>query len=95
VRLDIERAPISKEAEAVAAAIGTGAEELALNRGEDFELLFTVKSSDVGRVIDSLEKETGTQATVIGEVSAGSPEVRAFKDGKPFDVGKKGFDHFG
>jgi thiamine-monophosphate kinase len=95
ILIDLDRVPISDEAEAVAEALGIEPEELAAARGEDYELLFTASPAEVDDVLRGLEKETGTKASVIGEVRSGRPEVLVEKNKKPWNITKSGFDHFG
>lgn len=63
--------------------------------GEDYELLFTLKSEDV-RKLNSQFKNANTPVTQIGEVTAHPQKVVLLKnDGKSISLKKfSGFDHF-
>jgi thiamine-monophosphate kinase len=65
---------------------------LALDGGEDFELLFTVSARDARR----LPREVGgVQVTHIGEVTRERGKVRLVRDGRARLLRPGGFDHFG
>lgn len=63
--------------------------------GEDYELLFTLKSEDVRKIIDQFNNAK-TPVTQIGEVTAHPQKViLLFNDGKSQSLKKlSGFDHF-
>ncbi|MBX7053636.1 MAG: thiamine-phosphate kinase [Pyrinomonadaceae bacterium] len=60
--------------------------DMALNGGEDFELLFTAASGFVA------DEEFGI--TKIGEISKNNGSIVIFKDGKPSELDPGGFRHF-
>ena len=65
---------------------------LALDGGEDFEMLFTVSARDARR----LPREVGgVQVTRIGEVTRERGKVRLVRDGRARLLRPGGFDHFG
>jgi thiamine-monophosphate kinase len=63
--------------------------------GEDYELLFTLKSEDVRKIIDQFNNAK-TPVTQIGEVTTHSQKViLLYSDGKSQSLKKlSGFDHF-
>lgn len=61
--------------------------ELALNGGEDFELLFTVEKKNIS-LLDSLG------VTRIGEVTANTGIIELMRDGKAEILEPKGYVHF-
>ena len=64
---------------------------LALDGGEDFELLFTARPRDVAR----LPREVGgVPATRVGEVTAGRGKVTIIRDGRERPLRPGGFEHF-
>lgn len=93
--LDAARVPISPVAAQVAIAAGREPLDLALNGGEDFELLFAIEPTRAPEVIGVIERECGTPCRVIGRVSTGAAQVRVERDGVVFEVAEPGFDHFG
>ncbi len=95
VCIDFDRVPIDNTAICVADAADLDVNRLALSGGEDFELLFTSRSSAVEDVIKKLEYETGTRASIIGEIRSGSSEVQIEKQGRSLDIPAGGFEHFG
>jgi thiamine-monophosphate kinase len=68
-----ERVPIGAGAKAAAPLLEKGnAETWALQGGEDYQLLCTTPRYGAAKVIESLYKDTGTLAYMIGEIVAGS-----------------------
>jgi len=64
---------------------------LALAGGEDYELLFTASNEIMARVKQAI----ACPVTVIGEIVAGKAEIALIDSrGRPFDLGKTGWDHF-
>jgi thiamine-monophosphate kinase len=88
-RLNIDLVPVSPVAEA---CFGDKALELALNGGEDYELLFTASA----RVIPRVKKALDCPVTVIGEITANNPGkvMLIDKAGSPIDLKRKGWDAF-
>ena len=64
--------------------------DLALNGGEDYELLVTMPLAVVGEAAAKLREHFGVPLTTIGEITA-APGV--FADGRPLEA--RGWDHFG
>jgi thiamine-monophosphate kinase len=64
---------------------------LALNGGEDFELLFTVRPQLAARLPRRLG---GVRLTRIGEVRAAREGIRISRDGREEVLLPSGFDHF-
>jgi thiamine-monophosphate kinase len=65
---------------------------LALDGGEDFELLFTVGARKVVRLPRELE---GVPVTRVGEVTGERGKVRLVRDGRARLLRPGGFEHFG
>ena len=88
-QIETDRVPIQPE---VKANFGDKALELALSGGEDYELLFTGSTE----VIDKVKKATLCPITVIGEIIADKTGkiTPVDKKGKPFNLGKTGWEHF-
>jgi thiamine-monophosphate kinase len=59
--------------------------------GEDFELLFTVRPRDVGKLPASLG---GVPVTRVGEIRPRRSGVKIVRDGRAQDFRPRGFDHF-
>ena len=62
--------------------------DLALNGGEDFELLFTVPSEKLGLLADI------QNVTIIGETTDEPGRIEIVKDGRPETLEPHGFRHF-
>jgi thiamine-monophosphate kinase len=65
---------------------------LALHGGEDFELLFTVRSDDVARLPKRVD---GVAISRIGEVTDQPGKIRIAEKNRVWDLSAGGFDHFG
>ena len=90
-RLDAERIPVD---ESIAGArLATAAPlALALNGGEDFELLFTVSPRRAARLPHELD---GVPVTNIGEVTADANRIVVVEAGRERVLQPAGFEHFG
>ena len=84
-----DRLPID---ESLAAAFPERCLSMALEGGEDYELLFTASPD----VVDRVAAEIDVQVTVIGEIRDGAAGVEV-RDGRGevLSVGAGGWDHFG
>ncbi|HZI61479.1 MAG TPA: thiamine-phosphate kinase [Pyrinomonadaceae bacterium] len=65
--------------------------QLALHGGEDFELLFTVRPSDVPRLPRRVD---GTQITRIGEITNRNEGVQIREGARVWDLNPGGWKHF-
>ena len=81
--IEAERVPIHK-----AASLLDNSRQLALNGGEDYELLFT--ASRAKKVPDAI---SGTAITRIGQIS-GTAQMMLIKDSKRERLLPKGWEHF-
>ncbi|GAH98283.1 unnamed protein product [marine sediment metagenome] len=88
-RIEVDRVPIQPEVKAKFMDIFL---ELALSGGEDYELLFTGSTE----VIDKVRKAASCPVTVIGEIVADKTGkiILVDRKGKPFNLGKTGWEHF-
>lgn len=64
---------------------------LALNGGEDFELLFTVSPRNVARLPAEVG---GVHATRIGEITGARGKLSLLRDGRARPLKPRGFEHF-
>lgn len=95
VRLRLEDVPVAPEARAVARATGRDPLELAVCGGEDYELLFAVPPGQAARVRGTVERQTGTRVTAVGEVAESARGVLAVdSEGRDVPLQFSGFDHF-
>ncbi len=69
--------------------------DFALRGGEDYELLFTVKTSLAERVSHELSAETGAPVHIIGKMVSASKGVQLItRGGKRKSLKPSGYDHF-
>jgi len=78
-RIDATRVPRPAGFEAACRRLGLDAERLALAGGEDYELLFSVRSRGPGAA--DLARRLGLPVTEIGRLEAGRPRVRGVPPG--------------
>jgi thiamine-monophosphate kinase len=93
-RLRVDALPVSPAAREAARALGRDATAWAASGGEDYELLVTCEAAAVRELARGLLEATGTALTVIGELTAGAPDVAWVNDrGEPVAVAA-GYEHF-
>lgn len=87
--------PISEDAVRLARRGGISPVEHALQDGEDFELLFTLPETQVGKCLRILRRRFSTPVTVIGKVKEGrkKPVIRR-ADGSSVALDIRGYEHF-
>jgi len=85
----LEQLPMSTALEQVFAH--DEAERLALNGGDDYELLFTVSPTNLFAMENAIAG--GVRCTPIGEIVAGS-DVHCVRDASVVNITDTGFDHF-
>jgi thiamine-monophosphate kinase len=91
--LDADAIPVDPAARAVAEALECDALRLALEGGEDYELVFTVQAEGVERALEAVA-QAGGSARVIGRLTepGGSPSLR-YGDGRVEELVARGWDH--
>ncbi len=89
VALHIDRVPIAREAAHFGALMSVSPVTLALYGGEEYELVFTFKRREIGKV-----KKAVPSILVIGRVDRGPANVTAVAGGRSIDVERKGYEHF-
>lgn len=94
-RIYLSEIPIDDSVKKISEAL-TGSEyDLALNGGEDYELVFTAPESKVDKIIDEVLKITETSISVIGEIVPEKEGIMLVKeDGLLTEMVSCGFDHF-
>jgi thiamine-monophosphate kinase len=80
-------------AQAVAGALGHDELRLALEGGEDYELLFTVRPDEAQAALEAVTQAGGV-ARVIGRLTAPDGGLRLrFADGRVEELVARGWDH--
>jgi len=92
IKIERELVPENPLVRRLATAHGLNVDDFVLYGGEDFELLFTVKSSGWTKVRRALER-IGTSASVIGRVESGRGVFMKTK-GKTRPLPDRGYEHF-
>ncbi|MDP6124674.1 MAG: thiamine-phosphate kinase, partial [Candidatus Latescibacteria bacterium] len=90
--VDVEKLPIPPCVSRVAELSGEDPISWALAHGEDYVLLLTLPSHRLGDISERLEKETGCELSVIGEVTA-QEGLSFIQDGQTQSI-TGGWDHF-
>jgi thiamine-monophosphate kinase len=95
VRLWADQLPISGATQTVARAVARAPYALALEGGEDYELCLTVRPAQVEALSAAIEAETGTPATVVGEITPlDQGRVLVLPDGREVALEAKGWQHW-
>lgn len=88
--------PLPEGIQKVASFSGKSAIQLALHSGEDYELLFTMKSDTPASVINSISSKTGIAITEIGRIlDKESGYFLIDLQNKRIPIQPRGWDHFG
>jgi thiamine-monophosphate kinase len=91
--LDAGAIPVDPAAQAVADALGLDALQLALEGGEDYELVFAVRPDGLERAL-AAGAEAGAGARVIGRLTEPGSDLRMrFADGRIERLVARGWDH--
>lgn len=93
-RVELAAIPVHAGARAAAAAIGREPLALALESGEEYELLFTAPPDEAAAIARVLLAETGTPATVIGECTSEGAVIGKSPTGHEAPLAPKGYRHF-
>jgi thiamine-monophosphate kinase len=91
--IDLENIPTSPDAVKIAGHLDVPVQDLSLYFGGDYELILTLKPEMSDKVIESLEKETGTILTVIGKVIE-NMENYLIIDNEKTVLENRGYEHF-
>jgi thiamine-monophosphate kinase len=95
VRLWAEKLPVSPATHTVAAAGARTPYALALEGGEDYELCFTAPPAQAEILSAAILEETGTPATVVGEILPLDQGRRlVLPDGREVELEAKGWQHW-
>jgi len=87
--------PVSEEAIRLAKRKRRSPVEMALNDGEDFELLFTLPEEKLRRCITLFQEKFSTPITVIGKVKKGRGKpTLVHEDGTIVSIRAEGYEHF-
>ncbi len=89
--IEFSRLPLSREALGAAKRLGIGIEELALNFGGEYELMFTLPENRYERAREYMKKR-GMEMTMIGRVT--KTESILIKDGRRISIKSRGYEHF-
>jgi thiamine-monophosphate kinase len=95
VRLWAERLPLSSATVQVARASARSPYALALEGGEDYELCFTAPAAQAETLSAAIERETGTPATVVGEIlPLEQGRTLILPDGRERSLEARGWQHW-
>lgn len=92
--IEAERLPISDQLQRFCELTGRSALDLALNGGEDYELLFTFPRGNLGEIEAAFER-LGLRLSVVGRVTPPDEGVRIKIGGEERPLPPGGFDHWG
>jgi len=89
--IDSSSLPIDREVSLLCGRRALDPLMLALHGGEDFELLFTVRPDDVGRLPKRVD---GVAISRIGEITDQVGKIRIAEKNRVWDLQPEGFEHF-
>ena len=90
-RIRAKKIPAAKVSAELARRLGTSGLELALNSGEDYELLFTLPPARAARLPAKL---AGVRLARIGEITRGARVAIVKASGREGALAARGWDHF-
>ncbi len=93
-RVDLAAVPVHGGARSVSAALGRDPLALALESGEEYELVFTAPADEADAIAHVLHAETGTPASPIGEATATRAVVARDAAGREAPLAARGYRHF-
>jgi len=86
--------PVSPQTLEVSGKTMTDLAEYCLYGGEDFEMVMTAKPEKAGILSQAIESATGTRVSVVGEMVDRSQGVKLLREGRLYDLEKRGYNHF-
>lgn len=92
--IDTTGLPISAGTRAAAQTLNTNPVELAMQSGEEFELLCTIRPDHADRIADLLVEQTGIPLTIIGEVTDASDGFSRHDESGRHPLQPGGYEHF-
>jgi thiamine-monophosphate kinase len=94
IRIEAEAVPIGAATREACTEAGLDPLTLALNGGEDYELLCAVRPEGLAGLVRALAAEAGLALTAIGVATAGTPEALVLRAGEPWSPALEAFEHF-
>jgi thiamine-monophosphate kinase len=94
-RIDLMSVPVANGLKEVENLLGVDALELAMEGGEDYELLATLAPEAIRGVASRIAERFGTSVTEIGEIVEGTGVTAVDVDRRERPLEPKGWDHFG
>ena len=86
--------PINEGVQEAAALVGGEAVQIALTGGEDYELLLALPEAEYEKAREVLEA-VGCRLTCVGRLREGEGLVILDASGKPMEMGRLGYEHYG
>ena len=91
--LDAERIPVSDALRAISAGWKRDPVDLALQGGEEYELLMAVRPEEADDLAARVLQETGTTLTAIGRFTEEGSGLKILREGREEPLGVTGYDH--
>jgi len=91
--LDAERIPVSDALRAISSGWDRDPVDLALQGGEDYELLMAVRPEEADDLAARVLQETGTTVTAIGRFTEEGGGLKVLREGREEPLGITGYDH--
>ena len=94
-KIEVSRIPVADGVHEIGEVLAVDTLELALEGGEDYELLATLAPEAVDRVASRVTERFGTPLTDIGEIVDGEGVMLVDESGAERRLEPRGWDHFG
>jgi thiamine-monophosphate kinase len=95
-RVFTDKIPKSSSTESAAKKLKLDPIKLALDGGEDYELVFTVRKSKAKALAQRIFRKTKTPVTIVGEIIGKSKGIKLVgENGKERALKSAGYEHFG
>jgi thiamine-monophosphate kinase len=88
-----QKLPVASTLRLTSEELQIEADDWILKGGDDYQLLFTVKSSDEKKLLQHVAEKTGREIFAIGSIIEGQG-VYLYNQNRSEEISYQGYDHF-